>query len=111
MTLQLMCDADGARIRQAAEIQPGTHDHIGERADIRRRKAHALQLPPGGKQIRLLYLCQHQVLIVGDPHLPEAHRIGQLGDRFHLVRGHISRRHPDGFETGEHTRYPGTLWA
>src|ERR1700733_3591714 len=88
--MYLLGHVDRSGIGEAAEVQTGTADYVGQRADICGREPERIELAPHYRQRRLRYVGQHQVLVVRGPYHAEAHAIGQLRKRLHLPGSHVA---------------------
>src|SRR5215470_12707602 len=81
---------DRARIGEAAIVEAGTGDDVGDQADVGGGDADRIERPPQRRQITLGNVWQHQVLLVPDADLAVAVTVGQIGDGVHLLRGGVA---------------------
>src|SRR5579871_3601139 len=88
--LYLAGNRDRAGVGEGAEVESGTGDHVRERADVGRGEAVRLELLPQRVQRVLWHVGEQQVLSVGAAYQTEAHPVGEVGDDFHLLRGHVA---------------------
>src|SRR5262245_56876683 len=77
---QLLRDWDRAGIGEAAIVEAGAGDDVGDEPDIRRRKLLRFELLPKPQEIALRHMRQHQVLLVADADLAEAIAVSKIGD-------------------------------
>ena len=88
----LLRDRDRARIGEAAIIEAGAGDDVGDEIDVRRGDADRVERAPQRRQIALRDMRQHQILLVADADFAERVTIGEVGDRIHLLGGGIAGR-------------------
>ena len=105
----LLGHRDRARIGEAAIVEAGTGDDVGDQTDVGRGGADPVERPPQRRQIALGDVRQHQILLVPDADLAEAVAIRQIGDGVHLRRGGIAGRSAHRLERQGHDGIAGAL--
>src|SRR6266481_3514038 len=99
---QLLGHRNSAGVGEAAVIEPGAGDDVGDETDIRGRDPDGIERTPQLRKIALRHMGEHQVLLVADPDLAERIAIREIGDRIHLLRRGIAGRSALGLERERH---------
>ena len=83
-------DGDGLGVGEAAEIQAGAADHVGQGADVRGREPQTRKPLPQRVQVVERDVGQQEVLVVAGADQPEAVPVRKLCDLPHLCGGHVA---------------------
>src|SRR5215813_6620405 len=100
---------DRARVGQAAVVETGAGDDVGDEIDVGRGDPDFVELPPQRRKIALGNVRKGQILLVADANLSETVALGEIGDGIHLPRGGIARRPSFGLERERHDGVAGEL--
>ena len=99
--VDLFRDRNRSGIRERAEVESWAANHVGERADIRRREIDRFQRLPHFEQISLLHIGEQQVLIVRGANETERILVGEIRHSIHFLVRHVARRSCRRFQGNE----------
>src|SRR5215469_13034595 len=98
----LLGHRDRARVGQAAIVETGAGDDVGDEIDVGRGDPDFVECPPQRRKVALGNVRKRQILLVADANLSETVALGEIGDGIHLPRGGIARRPSFGLERERH---------
>ena len=98
----LLGHRDRARIGQAAVVEAGAGDDVGDQIDVGRGDADLVERAPQRREIALGDVRQRQILLMADANLAETVALGEIGDGVHLLRGGVAGRPSLGLERERH---------
>ena len=88
----LLRDRDRARVGEAAVVEAGAGDDVGDKSDIGRGDADLIERAPQCGKIPLRHVGKNQVLFMRHANLAMAVTIGEVGGRVHLRRRSVTGR-------------------
>ncbi len=105
----LLGHRDRARVGQAAVVEAGAGDDVGDQIDVGRGDPDFLERAPQRRKVTLGNVRQRQILLMADANLAETVALGEIGDGVHLLRGGIAGRPSLGLERERHDGIAGEL--
>ena len=105
----LLGHRDRARVGEAAVVEAGAGDDVGDQIDVGRGHPDFLERTPQRRKIALGDVRQRQILLMADANLAETVALGEIGDGVHLLRGGIARGCSFGLERERHDGVAGEL--
>src|SRR6516165_5123787 len=89
---------DRARVGQAAIVETGAGNDVGDEIDVGRGDADFVERAPQRRKIALGDVRKRQILLMAHANLAETVALRELGDGVHLLRGGVARRRSLGLE-------------
>src|SRR5262249_9826844 len=100
---------DRARVGQAAVVETGARDDVGDEIDVGRGDADFVERAPQRRKIVLGDVRKRQILLMPHANLAETVTLRKIGDGVHLLRGGIAGRRSLGLERERDDSIAGEL--
>src|SRR5262244_4631398 len=97
------------RVGQAAIVETGASDDVGDEIDVGRGDADFVERAPQRGKIALGDVRKRQVLLMPDANLAETVALREIGDGVHLLRGGVAGGRSFGLERKRHDGIAGEL--